>query len=233
VVGERLERSDALQSARDVALGTIRTTIGDSLDEHGSRPYRDQPLTGGEVRKYCAPRGFAALAQTWHANSPDDELTGELWAWFELDWRRWHRQERTRRRAVGYRDDLYWQIAAVLTRQCRRVVVDDTNVRELARLRTTAWSTLGNDLQRDINARRDQSAPASLRAAIKSAALREGVAIREVSALGLSRTHTRCGHINPVEHYSGPTPLLCLGCGQMYDPDASATGLMLREVGGA
>lgn len=226
---DRLEQCDDLQSARDLALGAIRGKVADWLDEHGPRPYGEHSLTAAEVRKWCAPRRFAALARAWHAHAPNDELTEQLWDWFELDWRRWHRQERLRRRTIGHRADLYRQVAAVLARQCRAIAVDDTNLKELARMREPSRSELASDLQRRLSARRVQAAPASLRAFIAAAAVRDGVELRQASALGLSRTHAGCGHINPVG--LGPGAVPCQGCGQLYEPDSSATILMLREMG--
>lgn len=228
-VTTRLQLCDDLQSARDSDLGAIRGKVAGWLDEHGPRPYGEHSVSAADVREWGAPRRFAALAKAWCTQTPSDELAQELWRWFELDWRRWHRQDKTRRRALGHRGDVYRQVAAALARQCRGIAVDDTNLKELARMRAPSRSDLSSDLQRELNARRVQAAPASLRAAITAAAVREGVEVRQASAVGLTRTHARCGHINPPG--LGPGPVPCEGCGERYDPEASAPILMLRESG--
>lgn len=96
--------------------------------------------------------------------------------------------------------------------------------------RWVARSALPNDVQRRIDRRRDHAAPGKLRELIKSAALRDGVTITIVPAAELSRTHAHCGHINPSDDRYLTRPVPCDGCGDTYDPDDSATALMMRAV---
>jgi transposase len=71
------------------------------------------------------------------------------------------------------------------------------------------------------------AAPGGLRAAVTSACKRDGVAVKVVSAADLSRTHARCGYVNPSDDRYRSRPVLCDGCGMHYDQDLSATVLMI------
>jgi transposase len=120
-------------------------------------------------------------------------------------------------------------VAAALARQCGRVVVDDTGVAALA-ARARVRSELPHDAQARIDRRRDHAAPGSLREAVVAAASREGVTVEVVPAAGLSRTHARCGHQNPADDRYLSRTVVCDGCGARYDPNRSATVLMLRAA---
>lgn len=145
------------------------------------------------------------------------------------DRRLWESSEHGRRRALGRRDDLYRQVAAVLAAQAATVVVDDTGIADLAR-GAVSRSDLPNQTQQAIDRRRDHAAPGFLRQAVVSAAARDGVEVVTVPAAGLSRVHANCGHENPADDRYLTRPVRCDGCGADYDPDASATVLMLRRA---
>jgi hypothetical protein len=69
-----------------------------------------------------------------------------------------------------------------------------------------------------------------LRDAITAAARGGGVRVHVVAAKGLSRVHAECGHENPADDRYVSPPVICEGCGAEYDPDESATKLMLRAA---
>lgn len=226
-ISRRLDRAADTASTRDLSLDAIRAKVADWLDEHGPLPYRDGQLTGADVRRWRSPARLAALATAWQEDPPG-EIAGALWAWHRADWKLWHHQEHGRRRALGHRDDLYRQVAAILA-QCGRVVVDDMNISTLA-TRAAQRSPLPTDTQTKIDRRRDHAAPGRLREAIVAAAQCDGVAIEVIPAAGLSRTHARCGHTNPADDRYMHRIVVCDGCGASYDQDASATMLMLHAA---
>ncbi len=91
-------------------------------------------------------------------------------------------------------------------------------------------SALPTDRQREIDRRREHAAPGLLRQAIVVAATRDAVPVTVVPAAGLSRIHAGCGHENPAEPQTRRGVLTCRGCGRTYDPDLSATILMLDRA---
>lgn len=70
--------------------------------------------------------------------------------------------------------------------------------------------------------------PRDLRAAVIAAAKRDGVPVVVVTAENLTREHT-CGHILR-EDPPQPGRSCARGCGRYYDPDLSATLLMLMRA---
>lgn len=120
--------------------------------------------------------------------------------------------------ALGYRDDLWRQVARALVNQCGRIVIDDTNISDVIR-NTLDRSDLPNDLQQRIDRRRDYAAPGALRSSIVAAAERDAVPVTVVSAAGLSRIHAGCGYENALDRRPRQRLIVCGGCGRTYDPD--------------
>lgn len=192
---------------------------------HPSRP--DEQLAADAVVQWRSPARFAALALDWRDTGT--EMAAQLEAWRRIDRLRWQQQGHGRSRARGYRDDLWRQVAHTLASQCSRIVVDDTSVAEVTR-GALERSELPTDRQREIDRRCDHAAPGLLRQAIIAAATREAVPITVVSAAGLSRIHASCGHENQPKTQPRNGVLTCRGCGRPYDPDLSATVLMLERA---
>ncbi|ASL12230.1 hypothetical protein AWC17_26840 [Mycobacterium nebraskense] len=230
VIAARLQRHSHTASTRDLALDSIRSKLTDWLDEHGPIPHPGRPdeqLTAAAVAQWRSPARFAALALHWRDSGT--EMATQLEAWRRSDRLRWQQQGHGRSRARGYRDDLWRQVAHTLVSQCGRVVVDDTNVADVTR-GALERSALPTDRQREIDRRREHAAPGLLRQAIIAAATRDAVPITVVPAAGLSRIHAGCGHENPAETQKRNGVLTCRACGRTYDPDLSATVLMLERA---
>ncbi|KEP41925.1 hypothetical protein MKSMC1_29230 [Mycobacterium kansasii] len=230
-ITERITHSDELRSQRDLALDAVRAKLAAWLAEHGPVPHPTRPeatVESGDVARWRSPARFAALAQAWRVAPPPggQDIAGVLESWRRSDRALWERQEHGRGKAVRHRNNLYRQIAAIFADQAGRIVVDDTSVSAIA----AAPTDLPTEVATRIARRRVVAAPANLRAAITSAATREGVPVSVVPAAGLTRIHAHCGYQNPADGRHIARPVLCDGCGSSYDPDASATLLMLQRV---
>ena len=126
--------------------------------------------------------------------------------------------------------DLYRQIGALLAAQSAHVVVDDINIAAIAGSRRVR-DDVPASLRQRIDRRRFHAAPSRLRDAITAAARGGGLRVDVVAAKGLSRVHAECGHENPADDRDGVVAgLIREGCGAEYDPDESATKLMLRAA---
>lgn len=229
-IAARLRRHAETASVRDLALEGIRGKVHDWLREHGPRPHPTRPdeqVTAADVAQWRSPARFAALALAWRDSGI--EIAEPLEAWRRADRLLWQQQGHGRSRALGCRDDLWRQVAHALVTQCGRIVVDDTNVSDLTR-GALERSELPTDRQREIDRRRDHAAPGTLRRSIIAAATRDGVPVTVVPAAGLSRIHASCGHENPTDSRYQKRLIECGGCGRTYDPDLSATVLMLARA---
>lgn len=231
VISQRLERHAVTASARDESLNAARKELVAWLVEHGPVPYRDGELAADEVRRWRSPARFAALAIAWRDDPPPGDIAEVLEGWRVVDRKLWDAQEHGRRRAVGFRDDLYRQVAATVCAQAGRLVVDDINVTAVAAA-GAARTDLPTPVAHSIGRHRAHAAPGRLRDLLTVAARRAGVAVEVVSGRGLSRVHADCGHENPADDRCGTPPVKCEGCGAFYDPDDSATKLMLQTSTG-
>lgn len=232
-IGARLQRHAETTSVRDLSLDAVRGKLVSWLAEHGPAAYRDTELSAGDVTRWKSAARFAALATAWRTSPPEGgkEIAGILEMWRVADRRLWESSEHGRRKALGARDDLYRQIAAAVSTRTSHVVLDDTNISKVS-LDAVRRSELPNAVQQGIDRRRDHAAPGMLRTAITAAAKRDGLAVTVVPAAGLSRIHARCGHQNPADDRYLTRPVPCDGCGATYDPDSSATSLMLQRASG-
>lgn len=226
-IEQRLAHADELASSRALSLDALRDRLVAWLANHPEQTYRDEPLDAAAVKLWRSPARFAALAQAWRGNST--EIADILWGWYTMDRRLWAHQENGRHRALGHRDDLYRQVAAVISGQASLLIVDDINLASLSSY-ASAKSELPNEMQQRIARRRDHAAPGGLRAAAVAAATRDGVPVTVVAAADMTRTHGRCGHVNPADDRYTSNPVRCDGCGAVYDQDRSVTKQMLRAA---
>lgn len=232
---DRLSVFDAARAQRDLGLDAIRAAVVAYLSAAGPQPHPHPRVDGemiaaSDVARWRSPNRFAWLARVWAAQAPSgpegEQIASDLEAWRRNDRAAWESQEHGRDKALGYRTDLYQQIAAVIADQSGALVIDQTSVAQIA----ATDSDLPNDVERKIAHQRTAAAPGELRAAIVSACTRDGVPVITVESAGLSRMHARCGHRNPDDGRYLTRPVHCDGCGDTYDQDESATALMLARA---
>jgi hypothetical protein len=227
----RLEAADLVQGGRDSALNVAKADLVQWLDAHGpvQHPTREgEEITAAAVACWRNPERFASLAHSWRAAPPEngEEIAEVLEAWRAADKRLWDTATHTTGKALRHRDDLYRQVAAIIADQAGQIVVDDTNLADVARTTSNAPSTVTDPAAK----RRTYTAPGSLRAAIIAAATREGVTVTEVPHIGMTVKHAACGHQNPADaRYLSPY-VTCDGCGSTYDQDDNALAWLMRAA---
>lgn len=227
-IAARLAAVDALAAERALALDVVRAELVAWL-EAGPVPHptRDgEEITAADVARWRSPARFAVLALAWRDAPPDERIGHLLEDWRRGDKAAWERQENGRRKVLAHRDDLVRQIAAVISDQAGALVIDDMSIASIA----ARASDLPTDVETSIAHRRTVAAPGALRAAIVAACTRDGVGVITVDASGLSRVHAGCGHENPSDDRYMSRPVRCEGCGVDYDPDRSATVIMLARA---
>jgi hypothetical protein len=227
-----MERSNQLRSERDAAMETMRAALLDWLRTH-PQP-NDAGPTVREVAAWRSPLRLAKLALAWREQPPasGQDIAAQLERWRAQDRRRWETQEHGRRKHLARRDDTWRRVAAWLTNTASRVVVEDTDYAALTRAATAADAESG--LPTEVTARaarqRVHASPGGLRDTLRTAAEARGVPVTVVASQDLTREHT-CGYVHDTDT---PTrPVTCRGCGRTYDPDNSATMLMLNRASGA
>jgi hypothetical protein len=233
-VVDQLHRNADLRSSRDQALNDLKTILAAWIDEHppvedptsridettGTRP----TLTSAGITQWRSPRRFARLTAAWEtpARRPaqvDDDLVEALVTWRNWDNRQWTIQSRTASKAAGHRDDLYQQAAYTLVSQASLIVVDDMDLAGLAR---HANPDVPTPVKETASLARKTAAPGTLRAAITSAANRDGVTIKPADTATRTRQCHLCGHVNPAGPQWFTANITCEGCDVTWDQDTNA-----------
>ena len=234
-IADGVERAAALASQRDTARTQIQAMLVQWLEEHGPIPRpastEDEELIAADVASWRSRARLAAIATAWRDTPPPDgtEIAAELESWRRMDRALWERQAHGRRWHLRRRNDLWHNVAAIIARQASHVVLDDMPIAQLAQIDNPG---LSSEMQHQIQRRRSTASPARLRETIRRACLREGVTVTTVPAAGLSRTHADCGHQNVNGEYRSRM-VWCAGCENTYNPDDSATILMLKRANAA
>jgi hypothetical protein len=214
IAGQRATAQDRMRAEVVAALEA------DPVDE----------LPASDVARWRSPGRFAALAIRWRTEAPEAHTGTEnmLEDWRRLDRRLWEPQAHGTAGAVAARDDLYRRFAHWLTSSAAALIVDDTVLSDLARRTPDRDDTVPGVVADRASRQRTSAAPGRLREIVIKAAKKRGITEETVSHTGLSRTHYRCGHVNPADgRYATSRVVPCDGCGGKYDQDASATLLML------
>lgn len=161
------------------------------------------------------------------------ELAAALESWRRVDRKLWESEAHGRAGLVDARDDAYRRAVAWLMDNAGKLVVDDTVGSEMAaRPDPGVEPELPTAVVERAAAQRQLAAPYRLRELAVIAAQRRGVEVAKVAHAGITRTHYRCGHLNPADdRYAASLIVTCDGCGQGYDQDASATLMMLASSG--
>lgn len=232
----RIAHQDAVRAERDEALNKVRDRVVDWLGRYpGGLQWRDKTLTPAVVAAWRAPGRFAVLAMDWRDQPPDggEDIAVTLEQWRRWDKKRWEAEANGRMGALDHRTDTYRVVVAWLTGFAGKLVVDDTDLSVVARRPNPERDPdLPTVVEQRAAHQRTLAAVGRLREIACDTAGREGVAVHKVPHAGITRTHYRCGHVNPADdRYAASVVVPCDGCGQSYDQDSSATLLMLAAAG--
>lgn len=222
--GHRSERDRRLNLARDALVGHLREVPPVEGDGWPSAV---------DVARWRSPARFAALAIR-HRDAPPpgrEAALADLERWRVWDKRRWNAEAHGRDGVIGRRRDAYAVAAAWVTRVAGRVVVDDMSVAEVAPRSAPGLDAAPTAMEAAAGSQRVHAAPGWLRGRLRATCAREGVEVVTVPHEGITRTHYRCGHVNPADHDYTRRLVACLGCGAQYDQDRSATLMVLAASG--
>lgn len=235
---DRVAHYDDVRGERDTALNEVKAELVAWLDRHpGGVQWRDQTLTGPGVAQWRAPGRFAVLAMSWVKDPPEggEDIAARLEQWRAHDLRRWRTEAHGRMRTLDNRTDTYRVAVRFLAGLVGTLVVDDTDLSQIARRpNPERGPELPSVVEQRAARQRTLAAVGRLRQIAVDTATREGVAVLQVPHTGITRTHYRCRHLNPADgRYAASRIVLCDGCGQSYNQDSSATLLMLAAAGHA
>lgn len=172
------------------------------------------------VHAWRSAARFAVLARRRFEG--DDALHAVLEPWRYRDEHLQRYEAGLVRGALGHRRETYRVLAAELAAQYQTLVVDDTDLRDLARA-PAVEAERGVPIAGD---QRHQAAPSELRGALINAFGADRVVT--LSARDVTRTCHDCRSIETWDH-AADRAHTCGTCGTTWDQDANACRNLLRE----
>jgi len=131
----RWQKCRDLQSIRDTRFDVARAWLTSWLAEHADAPAwlleRCETL-----RQWRSQARLAAVVVAWRELrfDGDEVLFAEMEAWRKRDKHLWTWQEAQRAKAIRWREDVYRNFAAQLSRRYKTAYIEDTNWREMGEL---------------------------------------------------------------------------------------------------
>lgn len=243
--------SDEILSARDTDLDDLRKNLVEWFKDVGPLPHpprydhaagqyvdiidrtTGQPLIidAARVKAWKSPKRFIALVEGWKDFPPSakdaDQIIDMLETWRTNDKKMLNQQDGLQKRARLRRDDLYAQVASLLTENYGTVITDTFNHADLAELPNQDVE-LPDEVAKSLGRQRSRTAAATLRSKILSYAAREGVPTEEFKALPVSIQCMDCHTVNI--RVKGQMKITCSGCQRKYDVDSNAVRMLTFEA---
>jgi len=231
---------DALRSERDKKLDALRPQLVDWLK---AQPAAAEVLGApyADVLRWRSANRFAALAHRWRearkggdevvraALVGDEAMYAALEAWRVHDKHHWSREANQRDQLIARRNDAYRVLASLLTSAFGLVIVDKSDLAQLAR--RPATEDPDEEQARKARGQRVLASPGLLRSFVVAAADREGVPVEHVEADLITVVHAPCGtNLAGRADFATTINVWCPACQRAFDQDCNAAANLLRRV---
>lgn len=163
---------------------------------------------------------LARLALTWRDQHADfaPNLWRPLEAWRKRNKRMVLERDNLRDKLLARRTDLYRNVALDIARRFAVIVLEDFDLRSIARLEQADGTE--NGLPAEVHKMRQRAAVSELRQWIGLQAAKTGAQIRLTPAKDSTRACHCCGHVNQGDR--ARLVWVCAGCGTVWDQDDNA-----------
>lgn len=214
-----LERAEKIHSYRDTQFNAARAALAEwaaGRDLPGW--FADDLSTLGRWR---SPRRFERLVVRWRTRRFDDDtaIFDTCETWRRRENHLYAYESHMRDQQTARRLDLFRVAAARLAGRYSTLVVEDMDLRQLAR-RTSVET--GDDMPQQVRWQRTVVAPGELRRTLTLAFAARGGATKPAPTAMTTRRCAACGHemaaTQPAEHQI----LICPACGRHIDQDHNA-----------
>lgn len=232
-----LRLPEGLRSTRDramnAALGALVQWLrGNGMPEwmraftgrRGSLPTEPQALAW--LSEWKSPGRLAKLVRCWRNKryNGDDGAFAAAEAWRYHDEHLWSWETSQRTGALRHRREVYRIAAADLARRYNTLVLEDFDLRRVARRHAPDAESAENGTARS---NRQAVATSELRAALVNAFASEGKTKLVVPAVDSTRTCTVCGIVRAFD--AAADIMHTCECGTTWDQDANAALVLLRR----
>ncbi len=218
----RWTKASDLQGIRDTRFNAIVDLLAGWKEQHDVPDWLAERTR--YMRQWRAIAKLASVALFWRDNrfSGDDAIFAAMEEWRKKDKHLYEWEANQRRKAVAWRDDIYRNVAARLSRRYRTVVLDDTDWKKLAKTPEPE-----SDKVNPAAFNRMVSAPGRM-----SEVLRQRFA--ECVRVKSKNTTQRCHVCGELAQFDAATHLWtkCRHCGAEWDQDANHCRNLLLAASG-
>jgi transposase len=222
-----LRKPESLQSTRDQnfddARAQLNTWLHDSSDKLPGW-LKDKTTHLGQWRSEAR---LAGLCRQWKGQrfEGDAGAYDALEAWRYHDFHLWAWEEGQRTGALRHRREVYRRFAAELARKYETLVLEDFDLRDMARRPTTEEQETTNEQARS---NRHLAATSELRLCLIHAFAARGGRWTKEPPENTTRECNECHHINVFDAAANITHA-CFNCGVVWDQDENAAVNLLQR----
>ena len=246
----QIRKADELRSIRDTAFDIAKMRLANFLTINSNVPewlktetlkidkWRSQGRLAGlvnrwkkeveariEIRKEVVNGSIRKLVASIQASQDPamNSILRELEEWRLHDYHLWEWESAQRKKALGHRREIYRIFAYELARRFETLVLEDFDLREIAKKQDVEDVSSDNQTSRS---NRQLAAVSELRLCLINAFGGRGGTIEKVSSKDTTITCNNCGH---VEKFDAATYVAagCNQCGNITDQDVRAWRNML------
>jgi len=216
----RWKKAEDVRSIRDQHFDVARDALAAWLRDKAVPDWLAEKTQ--HLRQWRSTARLAVVVLAWREQrfKGDAESYAVLEAWRKKDKHLFEWEANQRRKAVAWREHLYRNLAAELSRRYKNIVVEDADWKDIGRL-PDAGESAGNQ---EANRNRVIASPGLLRRFVKE----RFADYTEVKAAGTTRKCSGCGKsMGRVE--AGWTSVTCPHCGRHDDRDGNAAANILAS----
>jgi len=220
-----LRKADELRSIRDQRFNLVREVLVRWLATQDVPEWLQ--FATRTLSDWRSPARLAALAKRWRANRWDGDTDGyePLEAWRYRDHHLWAWEESQRTKSLRHRREVYRIFAADLARKYGIIVLENFDLRPIARRASADTNKKENEMARS---HRQLAAVSELRMALINAFRARGGEEAIVPSENTTRTCSVCGLIETFDA-AALVNHACSGCSTVWDQDENATvNLLIR-----
>jgi hypothetical protein len=227
-----LTKPEGIRAVRDRAFDAARATFAQWLETATDVPDWLREATATIARwQSCARLAYVTRRWVDEGVAPEHaKVHAALEAWRYHDWHLWHYESHQRKGAHRRRKDLYRVTAARLAERYATLVIEDFDLRRLARRAPVEDDVGADDIARS---NRHLVATSELRSALLNAFASRGGDVVTVAAEWTTQWCAECealGEENPIERFDAAAAVMhrCQR-GHVWDQDTNAARNILRR----
>jgi len=218
---------EEIRSQRDIAFDLIKATVKRWINAEPALPgwMCDAAKT---MHAWRNPGRMVGLLRHWENDHPkrsasEDVVFEALRSWQATDRGRWAEQESRRIWGLRRRRDVYRVFAAQLADKYGAIVLEDFDLRTMARRAPTGEDKVENEVARR---NRQLAAVSELRGSLCNAVRNRGSVVTTVSAVDSTRACPNCGVVAD-RNAADSVRLRCDDCSHEWDQDVSGAAPFL------